>query len=404
MLKLELTDLNNGSIFIGDKLHIRTKFTFEEEADIFWSGIRLITNPPCAKELQVSKEEIFCKGIFEAGEYIREKSLLIKTNIVPTIKNRNLNYILKLNLRQPNPINPEDDLVINKSHDVEIKARDSGIQTKTPKPISFSISGLNILLTKDIYKPGETIKIGYSSEELKQLEVRLLQNSNLVCYCEAYGQNCSKVEELPPAIAGDARTQNFDKDFLLLKVPEVAEPSHNYLWSPSEKEEFGFRYGAYTKWSLLIIGKKKPEYGLEPIKFEVPVTISTGPISTEKVGVDLFTEGTAAGASSLFDGISRFQKTYKVLSIDSDIDKYILRIKNTSKEDLKGVTIKITGLQEGLFETAPILKGFNTWKNGEEKEIIYETKQNVTALISVLEDNSQQSIRIQSPVAEASFF
>ena len=190
---------------------------------------------------------------------------------------------------------------------------------------------------------------------------------------------------------------------MLLKVPEVAEPTHNYLWSPSEKEQFGFRYGAYTKWSLLVIGKKKPEYGLEPIKLEVPITISTGPISAEKVRVDLFSEGTA-GASTLFDGISKFQKTYKVLSIDSDIDKYILRIKNTSKEDLKGVTIVVSGLQEGLFETAPQLKGFNTWKKGEEKEIIYETKQNITALISILEDNSQQRIRIQSPVAETSFF
>lgn len=403
MVKLELTDLNNGSVFIGDKLNVRTKFNFDEDAEIHWSGIQLITSPPCAKELQISKEEIFSKGNFEAGEYIREKSLLIKSNIVPTIKNRNLNYILKLILRQPNPINPEEDLLINKTHDIEIKARNSGIQAKSPKPISFSISGLNILLTKDIFKPGETIKISYTSEELKKLEVRLLQNSNLICYCEAYGQNCRKVEELPPAIAGDVRTQNFDKDFMLLKVPEVAEPSHNYLWSPSEKEQFGFRYGAYTKWSLLVIGKKKPEYGIEPIKLEIPITISVGPISQEKVGVDLFSES-AAAASSLFDGISKFQKIYKVESIDSDIEKYILRIKNISKNDLKGVTVVVSGLQEGLFETASYLTGFNVWEKGEEKEIIYETKQNITALISILEDNSQQRIRIQSPVAEASFF
>ena len=403
MVKLELHKLSGGSVFIGNKLNVQAKFSFEEEADIFWSGIRLITNPPCLKELQVSKEEIFSKGHFEAGEYIREKSLLIKSNVVPTIKNRNLNYSLKLILRQPNPINPEDDLVIHKTHDIEIKARDSGLQAKTPKPISFSISGLNVLLTKDVFKPGETIKIGYASEELKQFEIRLLQNSNLICYCEAYGQNCRKVEELPPAIAGDVRTQNFEKDFLLLKIPEVAEPSHNYLWSPSEKEQFGFRYGAYTKWSLLIIGKKKPEYGFEPIKLEIPITITVGPISEQKVGVDLFSEGTA-GASSAFDSISRFQKTYEVISIDSDIEKYILRIKNISKEDLRGVSVKIMGLQEGLFETAPSLTGFNTWKKGEEKEIVYETKQNLTALISILEDNSQQSIRIQSPVSEAGFF
>lgn len=403
LVKLELTDLNQGSVFIGDKLNINAKFNFEEETDIFWSGIRLITNPPCLKELQVSKEEIFSKGHFEAGEYIRERSLLIKSNVVPTIKNRNLIYSLKLTLRQPNPINPEDDLIINKTHDVEIKARNSGLHVKTPKPISFSISGLNILLTKDIFKPGETIKISYTSEELKQLEVRLLQNSNLVCYCEAYGQNCRKVEELPPAIAGDVKTQNFEKDFMLLKVPEVAEPSHNYLWSPSEKDSPQLKYGVYTKWSLLIIGKKKPEYGLEPIKFEIPITITTGPISEKKSGLGLFSEGTAA-VVSVFDGISKFQKIYKVISIDSDMDKYSLKIKNISKKDLKGVSIKVSGLQESFFETAPILTGFNIWKKDEEKEIVYETKQNVTALISILEDNSQQRIRIQSPVSEASFF
>jgi hypothetical protein len=402
LVKLELTDSNHGIVYIGDKLNVNAQFNFEEDAELLWTGIRLITSPPCLKELQVAKEEIFSKGHFEAGQYIREKSLLIKTNVIPTIENRDLKYNLKLLVRQPNPINPEDDLVINKSHEIEIKARNFGLPVKNPNPISFSISGLSILLNKDIFKPGETIKINFTSEELKHIEVRLLQNSNLVCYCEAYGQNCRKVEELPAAIAGDAKTTDIDKGFLLLKVPEIAEPSHNYLWSPSEKEMFGFRYGAYTKWSLSIIGKKKPEYGLEPIKFDLPITITTGRISERKAGVDLFTEGTT-GASSLFDGISKFQKTYKVTSIDSDIENYRLKIKNISKDDLNGVTVKVTGLQEGIFETAPYLTGFNTWKKDEEKEIVYESKQNITALISVLEDNSQKRIRLQSPVSSDFF-
>jgi hypothetical protein len=404
LVNLQLTDLNKGSVFIGDKLNIKTQFEFEEDTDILWSGVRLITNPPCLKEVQVSKEEIFSKGHFEAGEYVREKSILINTNVVPTIKNRDLNYQVKLILRRPNPLNPEDDLVINKAHDIEIKAKDSGFQAKVPKPISFSISGLNILLSKDVYKPGETIKINFSSEELKELEVRLLQDANVVCHCEAYGQTCSKVDQLPPAIAGDVRTTNLDKEFLLLKVPEIAEPSYNFIYSPSEKEQFGFRYGAYTQWSLLFIGKRKPEFGIEPIKFEVPITIASTPLVAEKVAVDLFAGGTS-GASSLFDGVSsKFQKTYKVISIDSDIDKYRIKIKNISKKDLQGVTIKVLGLQEGLFETSPNLTGFNIWKQGEEKEIIYEIKQDISALISILEDNNQQIIRIQSPVSTVSFF
>ncbi|MBY8989609.1 MAG: hypothetical protein KGD58_02560 [Candidatus Lokiarchaeota archaeon] len=404
MVILQLTDLNKGSVFIGDKLNIKTQFEFEEDTDILWSGIRLITNPPCLKEVQVSKEEVFSKGHFEAGKYVREKSILINTNVVPTIKNRDFEYHLKLILRQPNPLNPEDDLVINKAHDIEIKAKDSGFQAKVPKPISFSLSGLNIMLSKDVYKPGETIKINFSSEELKELEVRLLQDANVVCHCEAYGQTCSKVDQLPPAIAGDVRTTNLEKEFLLLKVPEIAEPSYNFIYSPSEKEQFGFRYGAYTQWSLLFIGKRKPEFGTETIKFGVPISIASSPLVIEKVAVDLFTGGTS-GASSLFDGVSsKFQKTYKVISIDSDIDKYRIKIKNISKEDLKGVTIKVLGLQEGLFETSPNLTGFNVWKQGEEKEIIYEIKQDISALISILEDNNQQNIRIQSPVSTTSFF
>ncbi|TKJ18456.1 MAG: hypothetical protein CEE42_16455 [Promethearchaeota archaeon Loki_b31] len=401
-MKLELS-LYNGYVYLGDKINVKTKFNFDEDSSVLWSGIRLLTYPPCLKELQITKEEIFTKGFFEAGEYIRDKAILIKNNVIPTIKNRNVEYELKLILRQPHPINPDDDLVINKTQKIEVREKQSNIQTKKPNPLSISISGLSINLSKDVFKPGEAIKINFSSEELKQVEIRLLQKANLVCYCDAYGQNCSKVEELPPAIAGDSRTTDMDKKFLLLKVPEIAQPSHNYLWEPHEKEFWGFKYGSYVKWSLLFIGKPKSEYGKEPIKFNVPITIIAKPADKQKLDVDLFS-GTTSGAPSIFDGVSsKFQKIFKIVSIDSDIEKYIIKIKNTSKETLKGVTVKVTGLQEGLFETAPILTGFNSWGVNEEKEIVYESKQNITALISVLEDNARKSIRIQTPVGSVFF-
>ena len=394
-MKLELSDLNRGSVFIGDKLNIRTKFIFDEPTSILWSGLRLITYPPCTKELQITKDEIFSKGNFEAGEYLRDKSLLIKGNVVPTIKKRNLSYTVQMILRKENPINPERNIEVKRDHEIEIKSKDVQSQPLRQNPISFSISGLNIDLSKDIYKPGETIKINYLSQDLKQLEIRLLQSANIVCYCEAYGHNCRQVEELPPAIAGDVKTNNTDEGFLLLKVPEIAEPSHNFLWEPTEKEYWGFRYGDYTKWSLLVLGKQK--VGRDIIKFEVPLTIVAKPIIEEKESIDLFAGG---GSPSLFEGVtSRFQKVFKVVSIDSDLEKFILRIKNISDQDLNGVTIKVSGLQAGLFETAPILTGFNLWKKGEEKEILYETKQDVTALVSLMEDNEQNNIRIQSPVS-----
>jgi len=400
-MKLELTDLSNGSVYIGDNLNIRTKFNFDDETSILWSGLGLITHPPCLKELQIAIAEIFSQGKFEAGEYIREKSLLIRNNVIPTIKKRNLEYEVQMILRQENPINPDDNIVVKRTHDIEIKVKESQLQAVKQNPVSFSMSGLNLLLTKDVFKPGETIKFNYTSENYKEIGVRLLQSANIVCYCEAYGQNCRKVEELPPAIAGDVKTTNTNEGFMLLKVPEIAEPTHNYLWEPTDKEYWGFRYGDYTRWSILVFGK--PSTGRDIIKFEIPITIASGPAKKEQEEIDLFAAGQAS-APTLFDGISsKLQKIYKVTEIESDLEQYTIRIKNTSNDDLEGVTVKLTALQEGLFETAPILTGFSKWKKDEEKEITYKTKQNVSALISILEDNSQKSIRIQSPVS-ADFF
>ncbi len=400
-MKLELTDLNNGLVFLGDKLNVRTKFNFEEDTSIQWSGLKLITNPPCLKELQIAKAEIFSKGNFEAGEFIRERSLLIKNNVIPTIKNRNVDYTVQLVLRQQNPINSDDYIEIKKDHTIEIKVKESQIKPVKQNPVSFSMSGLNILLTKDAFKPGETIKFNYTSEGYKEIEIRLLQSANIVCYCEAYGQNCRKVEELPPSIAGDVKTFNTEEGYMLLKVPNIAEPTHNYLWEPIEKEYWGFKYGDYTKWSILVIGK--PLSSRELLKFEIPITIASKPVGVRQEEIDLFSGGQSS-APSLFDGISsKLQKIYKVTEIESDMEKYMVRIKNISNNDLEGVTVKILGLQEGLFETASILVGISKWKKDEEKEITYETKQNINALITILEDNSQKLIRIQTPVS-ADFF
>jgi len=400
-MKIELKDLNDGSVYLGDKLNVSSKFIFEEDLSIMWSGLQLITNPPCAKELQIAKAEIFSKGNFESGEYIRNRTMLIKNNVVPTIKNRNLEYDIKLILRQPHPINPDDDLLINRTQKIEIRSKIQGIQTKKSNPISFSLSGLNISLSKDIFKPGETIKVNFSGEELKEIEIRLLQEANLICYCDAYGQSCRKVEKLPPAIAGDAKTMNFEKGFLFLKIPEIAEPSHNYVWEAQEKEEWGFKFGDYTRWSLKVIGK--PLTGHEKMKFNIPITIVSKPVDDAKIGVDLFA-GQSSSAPTLFEGLSsKLQKVYKIISIDSDMDKYIVKIKNITSDKLYGVTVKLSGLLEGLFETPPTLEGFSEWNSGEEKEIIYKTKQNVSALITILEDNSQRIIRIQTSVSSDFF-
>jgi len=123
-MKLELSDLNDGSVYVGEKLNVRTKFHFDEDTSILWSGVRLLAHSPCLKEIQIAKSEIFSKGSFEAGDYYRDRDLLINNNVVPTIKSRNLNYEIQLTLRQPHQLNPqEDDLLIHKSHEIFIKTK-----------------------------------------------------------------------------------------------------------------------------------------------------------------------------------------------------------------------------------------------------------------------------------------
>jgi hypothetical protein len=326
--------------------------------------------------------------------------MLIKSNVVPTIKKRDLEYKVHLILRQKSPLNPDEEITIKKTHEIEIHPKPSE-EKKKPHPVSLAISGLEINLKKDVYKPGETIKINYSSEDLRKIEVRLLQSANLICHCQAYGKNCSQVQKLPPAIAGETKTNNTEKGYMLIKVPEVAEPSHDYLWSSSEKEEWGFRYGDYSRWSLKVLGK--PRRNSKPIEFEIPITIARMK-EQEEEELELFS-GRQEQAPGLFDELSsKFQKRFKVTSIESDIDKYVLNIKNISDKDLEGVTVKLTGLQKGLFETEPILTGFKNWKKDEEKEVELTVKQKeINAIISIFEDNSQKRVRVQSKVSSDLF-
>lgn len=406
-MKLDLSDLNKGSVTVGEKLIVRSMYSFDEETTILWSGIKLITNPPCQKkELQIAASEIFSMGTFEAGEYIRDKPILIKNNVVPTIKKRNLEYNIELIMRQTNPINKNDDLLIKRTHNIEIIINNPKIEAKKPNPVAFSISGLSVNITKDIFKPGETIKVNFKSENLKELELRLLQKANLICTCAQFGKNCTNTDELPPAIAGDVKTSRTEEGFMLLKVPEIAEPTHNYLWEPSEKEHWGVKYGDYTEWSLLVIGRKRPEFGRDQIQFEVPLTILAKSTYQEGTSeVDLFAKG-VTGGMNVFDGAgAKFQKRFQLISIDSESDGstgmkiYKVKMKNISKEDLEGVTVKLSGLQEGLFETSPELKGYKFWGKDQEKELVYSVKQNISAIVSNIEDNSQKAIRIQTPIS-----
>lgn len=398
-MKLSLE--NRKSIVTGNYLNIVTKTTLDEPSKIIWGGVKLITKNPCKKELLISTAGIFSQGPFEEGEYIRKRSLLIKPNIIPTIYTRNVNYSLKMSLRLKSPINEQEEMDFHKENEVVIVPKELMYQNRSPRPVKLSMSGLNIDVTKDIFKPGETIKINYKIEELAQFQVRLKQKANLICYCESFGSQCGQLEELPPSIAGAAKASKLDEGFFLIKIPEHAELSHDYLYEPPEKELWGVKFGDYSKWFLEFLGDKKREFGGERVSFEIPIIIRTEKAKQKSV-VELFAE--REEQMELFEPPTIKKGGLNIISIETDKNAapqaftYKIKIKSNLSETLTGVTVENTGIQQGLFETAKQTTGFNSWGPGEEKIIEYKLRQEIDSLVSFIEDNSQKQLRIQTKI------
>lgn len=391
----------SSKVISGDYLNSFTKTIFEESTEILWGGLKLFCKNPCKKELIIAKSEIFSEGIFESGEYIRKRSTLINPSVVPTIEARNINYLLRMSLRIKSPLNKQEEMEIFQENPVKIITKRNILKNRPTTPIKLLMSGLNIEIPKDIFRPGEIIKIDYHSDNLTLLQIRLKQKANLVCICEPYGTRCGSVEELPPVIAGGAKTSITDQGALLIKIPEHAEPSHEYLWNPSEKEKWGVQFGDYSRWHLEVIGNRKKEVGGDNIFFEIPIFIKTIK-GEEMVDTGLFRE--RQENSELFKPPPAIAKGIKTISIDPEKDKtshtfiYRLLLKNNLNETLEGVTIENSGVQKGLFETYKHMTGFEKWLPGEEKIIEYKTRQEVDTLISIIEDNSHQSLRIQMDI------
>ncbi len=398
-MKLNL-ECSNKAIS-GDYLNSLTKTIFEDSTEILWGGLKLFCKNPCKKELVIAKSEIFSEGIFESGEYIRKRSTLIGSSVVPTIETRNINYLLRMSLRIKSPVNKQEEMEIFQETPVKIITKRNIYQIRDRSPIKLLMSGLNIEIPKDIFRPGEILKIEYYSDNLTLLQIRLKQKANLICICEPYGARCGSVEELPPVIAGGAKTSKTEHGVLLIKIPEHAEPSHEYLWKPSEKEKWGAQFGDYSKWYLEVIANRKREVGGDTLFFEIPIIIQTKK-GKEIVDTGLFIE--REENSELFKQPPAIKKGINIISIDIDKDRtshtfvYKLLLKNNLNKSLEGVTIENSGVQKGLFETYKHMTGFKRWSAGKEKTIEYKTRQEIDTLISIIEDNSHKSLRIQKDV------
>ncbi len=364
---------------------------------VFWGGVKLVTRRPCKNPLVIASKEVFGKGNFEKGTYTRQLQISIAQKILPSVELRNILYTIDGSMRVEKSPNSDEEMEIVTSQPIFIESPMDKTAIPSPNPVNFSLGGLTIMLNKDVYAPGEAIKVTYQQKGFKQISVKLMQLANVVCSCPQFGHVCTYLEKLPAVVTNaNKKDLNSPDGFILLKIPKISEPSHNYQWKPSEETFWGHQFGDVNEWFIDISGKYDNPT-LKPIKFQVPITILPDVIPTGNQ--ELFAPG--KGAADLKPK-TRPKTAFEVAVPVLDEANRTFELKITNKvpsKNLEGVTVKVTGVQEGLFETPSFTQGISKWAPGEEKTISYRTQPNISNIVLVIEDNEFTQTRLVANVA-----
>jgi hypothetical protein len=226
--------------------------------------------------------------------------------------------------------------------------------------------------------------------------VKLMQLANVVCSCPQFGHVCTYLEKLPAVVTNANKKDLSSPDgFILLKIPKISEPSHRYQWKPSEETFWGHQFGDVNEWFIDITGKYENPT-LKSIKFQVPIIIL--PDIIPSADHDLFAPGKG---STDFKPKSRPKNAFEVTEPLLDSPNRTFEIKITNRipsKTLTGITVKATGVQEGLFETPSFTQGIASWASGETKIIKYRTQTNVSNIVLVIEDNDFTQTRLVANV------
>ncbi|MGQ9719702.1 MAG: hypothetical protein ACUVXA_00055 [Candidatus Jordarchaeum sp.] len=357
----------------GSSVRTVSKFDFAEDTKVWWGGLTLLTNLPCGNELPLATSEIFCEGFLENGTYIRERELPISRRAVPTLIRKNIHYIIKATLSVGRPDRHGEEFKIVAERPIKIRSE----QRFEPNPVSLIIKGMSFSIEKDSVLPGEVIKLDYKTEGLKLLTVDLVHDTNINCACPKYAKVCVHIKKNPPEILTTVEEKSPTRGYLSVRIPQYAEHSYNYFWEPTERTHWSQTFGAYSYWYLDVTCTKVTG---ETIKFQIPINIILPPTGDE----GLFEESKAKGI--ILGKIP--PQAIEVLVTQKDKNKLSMHVTNNTKQELKGVTIKVVGIKEELFETASYMLGIKKLPVGKEVELNYKPREkNVQSFQLSLEDN-----------------
>lgn len=354
--------------YIGQPVDVKAAINIIDGTIINYTGVKLEAIRPCDRPLLIEQKEIFCKGNFKPGEYTRNINIPLSNKIIPSSEKRGIKYNISLYSRIPaDGMDIEGQELVNEKAVKLVKRIDKN-KKLIVNPIILAIKGLKLELQKDIYRPGETIKINYEAKDTKELKILLMQRANILCKCTQYGRVCTQVPIIPPSAANAAKANNPTTGYLLLSVPKTAELSARHTWEPKEKSTWNDKFGDYNEWYLQITAKKYNS--TENINFEIPLEIDQGIIGKEKPKeVQFFeTRGGEIGASSSENALFQVKKV-KIAKVEPTADGFNIAVKNESSKDFNGVTCKITGIKDMFFETPPYMVGFGNLEAGGEKTI-----------------------------------
>ncbi|WXG40329.1 MAG: hypothetical protein WED07_05850 [Candidatus Freyarchaeum deiterrae] len=373
----------------GSNIRTIAKFDFAEDTKVWWGGVTLLTNLPCGNELPLSTSEIFCEGLFENGTYLRERELTISRRAVPTLIRKNVHYLIRATLSVGHPDKHGEAFKIVTEEPIKIRSE----QKFEPNPVSITIKGMGFSIEKDAVLPGEVIKLNYKTEGLKLLTVDLVNDSNINCSCPKYANVCVHIKKNPPETLTTVEEKNPTQGYLSIRVPQYAEHSYNYLWEPTERTQWSQTFGAYSYWYLDITCTKITG---ESIKFQIPINIILPPVKEE----GLFEESKAQG---ILKG-KILPQSLEVSVEQKDKDNLSMSVTNNAKQELKGVTIKVVGIKEELFETAPFMLGIKKVPEGKEVELNYELREkNVQSFQLVFEDNEGNTINKRIKMSQTAY-
>ncbi len=369
---------------VGIPTTVSSKFNMneleEEQIDITWGGVRLYIKRPCAKELIISKNDIFYKGIFENGTYKRLRSIPISRRVVPSIDSR-ITYFIRANLSLINNKTKQEE---NYFSDKSIFIKATATERMSSHPIDVKIKGVAISISKDTFMPDENIDLEYTLENYKELNVELIQDINTICQCPEFWKQCVHNKKKPPIQKAKSNIKNPPTNGKLnLKIPTDAEPSHNYLWETQVSLGVNHRVGDQNSWYLKI---EATSFKGEKTQFTIPINIIEGKVTEP----DLFSPIVGEKSNALGKIITPDQIELVKKEIDGNSIK--ITLKNKTKNNFEGVTIQVSGIQSEFFELPPNMLGKIKWDSNQDITVNYKYNPDITMLQLKIEDNNQNTV------------